>query len=94
MSGADDDRAQHAGLDQHDRSHVILRDPVLALRHLAHHLLVDRRRILRRIAPFEPAQPGEDADGGEGNAGQTEQDRPRGIVPRHRQRVSGQHPRD
>ena len=47
MAGAEQRHAQHAGLDQHDAAHVVLRDPILAPRHLAQFALVDRRRLVR-----------------------------------------------
>ena len=61
MAGAEQRHAQDAGLDENDAAHVVLRDPILAAGHLAQQALVDRRRIVRGVAPFEPAQPQDDA---------------------------------
>ena len=60
MPGADDDRPQDARLDQHDRAHVVLRNPVLPPGHLAHQALVRMRFVVRRVAPLEVAQPKDD----------------------------------
>ena len=82
MPGAEQRHAQDAGFDEDDAAHVVLRNPVLAARHLAQQALVDRRRIMRGIAPFEPAQPQDDCRTGEGEAQQAEQDGPGGR-PQH-----------
>ena len=70
VTDAKQPHAQDAGFDQHHAAHVVLRDPILAARHLAQQGLVDRRRILRGIAPLEPAQPQHDHRGHEEDAAQ------------------------
>ena len=57
VSGPHDDGPHHAGLDMDDGAHVVLRRPVLALGHFAQEIWIDRRLVLRGIAPLQPADP-------------------------------------
>ena len=84
VPGAEQRHAKDAGFDEDDAAHVVLRDPILAARHFAQQVLIDRRRVLGRVAPFEQTQPQHDRRAGEGHAQQAESDdldgQPQGVV--------------
>src|SRR5215218_8768868 len=73
MPGADNGRPQDARLDEHDRAHMALRNPVLPLGHLAHQALVRMRFVVRRVAPLEVAQPKDDKRYGGNQTKQSEE---------------------
>jgi hypothetical protein len=75
MADLEQGRPEHARLHQNDAAHVVLRDPILPLGHLADQLDRGRRAVLRRIATLEPADPQQHGRQGEKHSGHEPQQR-------------------